>query len=644
MSAIKVCLTFMDHVTNPDVVKTLTKKLTPPLVTLLSSEAEQQYVALRNIHLIAHKRPQILTTDVKMFFCKYNDPVYVKLEKISLMVMLCSERNCDQVLQEFKDYAQSSDIEFARRAVRCIGNVALKYETVSTKCIVVFLELIELKIPHVIQESVIVIKDIFRKYPSQYEQVLAALCENFDILDTTESKAAMIWILGDYAERIDKVEDILESFLDEFKDEAVVVQLQILTAIVKLFLKSPQVAQSMVTKVLKMATEESDNPDLRDRGYIYWRLLHKNPEGTKRVVLGEKPQIKSEMASLEKSVLNVLVPQLSFMSSVYHKLPEEFITRVTVTEREEAEEGEDNLLDDDMLGDMKAKIDAGPDLIDGGSKPKDDLLDLLDMGGGGGASSAGPAAVEYTTTLARTQNGQGGKQGLEIESAITSKDGQLCMSMKIWNYNPGGELSGFAIQFDKNTFGLAPSGNLAALVGARTVKPNSFIEVDLPLSTGSMLASPNCAYTAQIAQLKVAMKTNLDVFYFSQPVDLKAVFDKGDKSWVSRDHFLKLWQELGEAKQAQRVYTFGSKQLDNVDTLTALCESMNLYYVAKNNNSAYYISRYEKPHQKGDWFFGLLELSTQGNMLRVNARVTQENAGPALHATMVKPLDITVKQ
>ena len=58
--------------------------------------------------MIAHKRPQILTTDVKMFFCKYNDPVYVKLEKITLMVMLCSERNCDQVLQEFKDYAQVS--------------------------------------------------------------------------------------------------------------------------------------------------------------------------------------------------------------------------------------------------------------------------------------------------------------------------------------------------------------------------------------------------------------------------------------------------------------------------------------------------------------------------------------------------------
>ena len=47
--------------------------------------------------------------------------VYVKMEKVAIMVMLCSERNCDQVLQEFKDYAQSPDTDFARKAIRCIG-------------------------------------------------------------------------------------------------------------------------------------------------------------------------------------------------------------------------------------------------------------------------------------------------------------------------------------------------------------------------------------------------------------------------------------------------------------------------------------------------------------------------------------------
>ena len=55
------------------------KKMAPPLVTLLSTEAELQYVALRNINLIVHKYPQILAHEVKVFFCKYNDPIYVKM-------------------------------------------------------------------------------------------------------------------------------------------------------------------------------------------------------------------------------------------------------------------------------------------------------------------------------------------------------------------------------------------------------------------------------------------------------------------------------------------------------------------------------------------------------------------------------------
>lgn len=50
-------------------------------------------------------------------------------------------------------------------------------------------------------------------------------------------------------------------------------QLQILTAVVKLFLKKPGNAQDLVQKVLQHATAENDNPDIRDRAYVYWRLL-----------------------------------------------------------------------------------------------------------------------------------------------------------------------------------------------------------------------------------------------------------------------------------------------------------------------------------------------------------------------------------
>jgi len=56
--------------------------------------------------------------------------------------------------------------------------------------------------------------------------VIATLCENLDSLDEPEARAAMIWIVGEYAERIDNADELLESFLDGFHDESTQVSLQ----------------------------------------------------------------------------------------------------------------------------------------------------------------------------------------------------------------------------------------------------------------------------------------------------------------------------------------------------------------------------------------------------------------------------------
>jgi vesicle coat complex subunit len=65
----------------------------------------------------------------------------------------------------------------------------------------------------------------------------------------------------------------------------------LITATVKLYLKKPEVSENLIQTVLKMATEEVENPDLRDRAYIYWRMLSTSPEKTAEVVLGDKPNI-----------------------------------------------------------------------------------------------------------------------------------------------------------------------------------------------------------------------------------------------------------------------------------------------------------------------------------------------------------------
>jgi vesicle coat complex subunit len=104
-------------------------------------------------------------------------------------------------------------------------------------------------------------------------------------------------------------------------------QLQILTAVVKLFLKRPEKAQGLVQKVLQAATAENDNPDVRDRAYVYWRLLSNTSDSnaTKNIVLSQKPPIITTIHSLPPALLEQLIGELSTLASVYHKPPEQFV-------------------------------------------------------------------------------------------------------------------------------------------------------------------------------------------------------------------------------------------------------------------------------------------------------------------------------
>ncbi|KAJ3342143.1 beta-adaptin [Kappamyces sp. JEL0680] len=109
LAAVKLLMIFMDLNISEELNATIVRKLAPPLVTLLSTEPEIQYVALRNINLILQKRPDILKEETRVFFTKYNDPPYVKLEKLNIIVKLASESNIDQVLSELKEYGPGTD-------------------------------------------------------------------------------------------------------------------------------------------------------------------------------------------------------------------------------------------------------------------------------------------------------------------------------------------------------------------------------------------------------------------------------------------------------------------------------------------------------------------------------------------------------
>ncbi|KAG2034173.1 Adaptor protein complex beta subunit [Suillus americanus] len=325
LAAMKVIMIHIRKVRRDDLVKQLIRKMAPPLVTLLSSPPEVQWVALRNINLLLQKRSDLLSNEMRVFFCKYNDPLYVKIEKLDIMVRLASDSNVDALLSELKEYSSEVDVDFVRKSIKAIGQTAISIESAAERCVNVLLELINTRVSYVVQEAVVVMKDIFRKYPSTYEGVIPTLCANLEELDEPEAKASLIWIIGEYADKIDNADELLGIFVDSFIEESYQVQLQTLTAVVKLFLKKPDSSQGVVQRVLNTATKDCDSPDVRDRAYIYWRLLSTDPGAAKAVVLAHRPPISIPRTTVSPALLEELLGEISSLASVYHKPAHTFV-------------------------------------------------------------------------------------------------------------------------------------------------------------------------------------------------------------------------------------------------------------------------------------------------------------------------------
>lgn len=573
LSAIKVIMKFMDRLNSQELVRSICRKMTPPLLTMLSAEPEIQYVVMRNINLIVQKQPNMLQTDVRYFVCKYNDPLYVKLEKIAVMVQLASERNIDQVLSEFREYASEVDITVVRHSVRAIGQAAIKIDRAAERCVDCLLELIKTKVNYVVQEAIVVIRDIFRKYPGKYEIIISDLCENLDSLDEPDAKAAMVWIVGEYAERIDNSGDLLESFLESFHEEPAAVQNQILTATVKMFLKCPQSSKQLVGRVLKLCTDESTNPDLRDRGYMYWRMLGKSPEMAKQVVLCERPTISENPFAFQPRVLDRLVANISTLASVYHQVPEAFCDTnrrhgATVNDELEGEEDYAETLErvqeeiqqtagktyEEESGDEESEesgSSSGSEATGRApSSPTGRGGTTAPAGGSANAGAPPPPLRPLAQVLSEQTRGQQGKTGLRVAAAVVrGQGGAVGMQLMVGNFSPQG-MSGWAVQMNKNPFGLAPAGPLQL----KEVPPNGTGKALLPLTPNQLLSG---AAPSMPLYLEVAIKTNVDVFYLNVGYDLSAVLV--DSGPMPKDAFQRLWQAAPADKKAMCQGAFGQK-------------------------------------------------------------------------------------
>ncbi|KAG7662178.1 uncharacterized protein J8A68_004306 [[Candida] subhashii] len=330
LNAIKIIIYYSKYVKNPELkLPILPKRLGTSLISLLSKTPEVQFLVLRNVILLLLGNKELVHFEVEMFYCRFDDPIYVKDTKLEIIYLLANEQNVGSVLLELEEYATEVDIPMARKAIRAFGNLAVKLENAASQCVEIICDLMSHGISYIVQESTIAIKNILRKYPGEFNFAINELIKHYHLIDEPDAKTALIWIVGQYCEIIEEdTVQMLDDFISSFKDDPIEVQYATLTAATKYYLKYPTRGESIVLRVLKWATEEVDNPDIRDRGYIYWRLISSEhatsadgefQENTKKIILNSNPVISSENDSIHPAILEELDLNIGTLASIYLK-------------------------------------------------------------------------------------------------------------------------------------------------------------------------------------------------------------------------------------------------------------------------------------------------------------------------------------
>uniref|UniRef100_A0A3B3YVU0 Beta-adaptin appendage C-terminal subdomain domain-containing protein n=1 Tax=Poecilia mexicana TaxID=48701 RepID=A0A3B3YVU0_9TELE len=254
----------------------------PLLAACGSGSREMRFTALCHIQLLLRSIPGLLGEHYKRFFCSYAEPAYIKRRKMQVLVELVNDENVIMILDELKGYCTDVNTDTAQAAISAIGRIGRSY---SDKCLEILTGLLGLKQDQITSAVVQTIRDLVWACPQCSDAVSSALegCE--EVLQDSQGRQALLWLLGAYGERISSAPYTLEAFIDGVRSEtSMELKMELLTSTMRLFLCRPAETQDMLGRLLHYCIEEERDICVRGQALLYYRLLQCGIEETRNVL------------------------------------------------------------------------------------------------------------------------------------------------------------------------------------------------------------------------------------------------------------------------------------------------------------------------------------------------------------------------
>ena len=600
------------------------------------------------------KRPYLLEKDFKYFYVQYNDPIYVKLEKIDILYKLTDPKNFEAIIGELKNYSVTEfDIDFVKKAIRYIGNIGYKFEKSADICVEALKEILDHNQDFAVNEAIIIARDLMRKYKGKTLDLLKKITgELTREISEPEAKAALLYIIGEFCMHIPKSTEFITPYITNFGDEAPMVKLQILNAIIKNYVNKPDdESETLVKTALQKGGEETENPDVRDRAYVYWRLLENEPDVAKDMIMAEKPsfEFKEEIA-FEGTIVDNIIENMTNISAVYHKFSSDLIPKedmiIDKTEEEEKETKEkDNTEIKTEDKNKKTQSKKSEKIIETNINQNDvDLIGLGDSDTGAQEKNnqnvnnnngnnfnsnifeifgTTPASQNVTTNNmfgAETSN-----QNNNLSEFEFVEDGNIV----IFDENQGVSLNKPTLNVHNTTSGTKGKSGIVIYSAFHRIKEEIFFGMYIKNTTNSNINEFNLSFKLnsfgivavdkidnlnvypgkhEITKIKcnidnekfdkkppncpftidVAVTTSLDVFIFSVPFLVNSLFSGNGR--MKKEDFIGF---MKNTNTTNTIFSLKPISINSTDSLKILFERNNMFLVAnvnKGDNSMIYYS------------------------------------------------------
>ncbi|KAG2599259.1 beta-adaptin-like protein A [Panicum virgatum] len=318
LSTIKVFLHLTMSMT--DVHQQVYERIKAPLLTLVGAGSpEQSYAVLCHLHLLVMRAPMLFSSDYKSFYCQFSDPSYVKKLKLEMLTAIANESNTYEIVTELCEYAGNVDVPIARESIRAVGKIALQQYDVNA-IVDRLLQFLEMDKDYVTAETLVLVKDLLRKYP-QWSHDCIAVVGNISSKNIQEpkGKAALIWMLGEYSQDMHDALYVLESLVENWDEEhSPEVRLHLLTAVMKCFFKRPPETQKALGATLAAGLSDT-HQDVHDRALFYYRLLQYDPAVAERVVNPPKQAVSVFADTQSSEMKDRIFDEFNSLSVVYQK-------------------------------------------------------------------------------------------------------------------------------------------------------------------------------------------------------------------------------------------------------------------------------------------------------------------------------------